>query len=235
MGRYAKVDSKTLSLWEVPHQSKLQWPITSLILYLYMIHIYIDEAGRWPLAWPVYVGLVVGKKWYSVTALQSCRDSKKLSEKQREVLFKQLQQSSICWSYAKSSNRYIDRYGIVAAIRRAIIQWIKKLDINYKNLIENKQIILHIDGNTDFGLSKKFPWLTIHTYIKGDDKVPAISAASIIAKVLRDREMVRLDKKYPDYWFAQHKGYGTQKHRKSIATYWLSRVHRRSFCKSIQQ
>lgn len=194
-----------------------------------MIHIYIDEAGRWPLAWPVYVGLILWNKSAKAKEFKSFKDSKKLSEKQREALFTQLEQSSISRSHGKSSAAYIDKNGIVAAIRQAIIQGVKKLTPNPNW----SDITLHIDGNTDFGLRKKFPWIIICTYIKGDDRIPAISAASIIAKVSRDREMLKLDKKYSLYWFAQHKGYGTQYHRNAIVDYGLSKEHRKSFCKNI--
>lgn len=194
-----------------------------------MIHIYIDEAGRWPLAGPVYVWLVVWNKSPKAKEFKSYKDSKKLLEKQREILFTQLEQSDILRSYGKSSATYIDNHGIIAAIRYAIVQGVKKLipSLNWSD------ITLHIDGNTDFGLPKKFPWITICTYIKGDDRIPAISAASIIAKVSRDREMVKLDKKYPSYGFAQHKGYGTQSHRNAIVHYGLSKEHRTSFCRNI--
>lgn len=194
-----------------------------------MIHIYIDEAGRGPLAGPVYVWLVVWKKGSKDAKFQGFRDSKKLSEKQRETLFAQLEQSDILRSYGKSSAAYIDKNGIVAAIRQAIVQGVKRL-IPKPNW---SGITLHIDGNTDFGLCKKFSWIVICTYIKGDDRIPAISAASIIAKVSRDREMVKLDRKYSLYGFAQHKGYGTQYHRTMIATHGLSSIHRKSFCKNI--
>jgi ribonuclease HII len=193
-----------------------------------MIHIYIDEAGRWPLAGPVYVWLVVCNKNLKSKEFRSYKDSKKLSEKQREALFTQLEQSDISRSYGKSSAQYIDTHGIVWAIRHAIVQWVKKLIPNP----EWSDITLHIDGNTDFGLRKKFPWISVVTYIKGDDRIPVISAASIVAKVLRDRHMIRLDKKHPDYWFAQHKGYGTQLHRENIVAYGLSPIHRHSFCKN---
>lgn len=194
-----------------------------------MIHIYIDEAGRGPLAGPVYVGLILWNKIAKAKEFKSFKDSKKLSEKQREVLFAQLEQSDIVRSYGKSSARYIDTHGIVWAIRHAIAQGVKRLFPKP----DWSDITLHIDGNTDFGLRKKFPWLTVHTYIKWDDRIPAISAASIIAKVSRDREMLQLDKKYSLYGFAKHKGYGTQQHRTMIATHWLSSIHRKSFCKNI--
>jgi ribonuclease HII len=194
-----------------------------------MIHIYIDEAGRWPLAGPVYVGLILWNKSVKAKEFKNFKDSKKLSEKQRETLFAQLKQSDIIRSYGKSSARYIDMHGIVWAIRHAIVQGVKRLFPKP----DWSDITLHIDGNTDFGLRKKFPWLTVCTYIKGDDRIPVISAASIIAKVSRDREMLKLDKKYSLYWFAQHKGYGTQQHRTMIATHGLSFVHRKSFCKNL--
>lgn len=194
------------------------------------MHIYIDEAGRWPLAWPVYVGLIFcQEEQYTQKLFAIYKDSKKLSEKQRNILFDQLQSSTIIWSYGSSTAAYIDAYGIVSAIRNAIIKWIKKLLPDAKN----QNITLHIDGNTDFGLRKKFPKRSIHTYIKWDDKISAISAASIIAKVSRDTEMVRMDKKYPPYWFTSHKWYGTQSHRDAIKQYWLSKIHRKTFCKNI--
>jgi ribonuclease HII len=193
------------------------------------MHIYIDEAGRWPLAGPVYVWLVVWKKSFKDAKFQGFRDSKKLSEKQRETLFTQLEQSDTVWSYGKSSARYIDTHGIIWAIRHAIEQGIEKLILD----LDRSDITLHIDGNIDFGLRKKFPWLTVHTYIKWDDRIPAIGAASIIAKVSRDREMLKLDTKYPLYGFAKHKWYGTQQHRDAIACNGLSQEHRESFCKNI--
>ncbi len=194
-----------------------------------MIHIYIDEAGRGPLAGPVYVGLILWNKSGKAKEFKSYKDSKKLSERQRETLFAQLEQSNILRSYGKSSAAYIDKNGIVSAIRWAIVQGVKRLILKP----DWSTITLHIDGNTDFGLRKKFPWITICTYIKGDDRIPAISAASIIAKVSRDREMLKLDKEHSSYGFAQHKGYGTQQHRIMIATHWLSSIHRKSFCKNI--
>jgi len=194
-----------------------------------MIHIYIDEAGRWPLAGPVYVGLVIATKGWKSLVFKDYKDSKKLSEKQRESLFTQLQQSKIARSYGKSTARYIDTNGIVGGIRQAIISWVKKII----SPLDRSQIVLHIDGNTDFGLRKKFPWLIVHTYIKGDDRIAAISAASIIAKILRDHEMVHLDKKYSVYRFAQHKWYGTAMHRAHIARFGLSKEHRKSFCRNI--
>gem|GEM_PF-5259821 len=118
-----------------------------------MIHIYIDEAGRGPLAGPVYVGLILWNKSPKAKEFKSYKDSKKLSEKQREALFTQLEQSSISRSHGKSSAAYIDRNGIVAAIRHAIVQGVKKLIPSPKW----SDVTLHIDGNTDFGLREKFP------------------------------------------------------------------------------
>lgn len=118
-----------------------------------MIHIYIDEAGRGPLAGPVYVGLILWNKSPKAKEFKSYKDSKKLSEKQREVLFTQLEQSSISRSHGKSSAAYIDKNGIVAAIRHAIIQGVRRLI----SKPDWSAITLHIDGNTDFGLRKKFP------------------------------------------------------------------------------
>jgi len=118
-----------------------------------MIHIYIDEAGRGPLAGPVYVGLILWNKSGKAKEFKSYKDSKKLSERQRETLFAQLEQSNILRSYGKSSAAYIDKNGIVSAIRWAIVQGVKRLILKP----DWSTITLHIDGNTDFGLRKKFP------------------------------------------------------------------------------
>ena len=199
-----------------------------------MMHIYIDEAGRWPLAWPVYIWAIACKKKIEKSKpFQAYKDSKKLSHKQRELLFSQLDSTGILWSYGKSSAAYVDRYGIVVAIRQAIVSSIKKLIPDYKQQMAQGNITLHIDGNTDFGLQKIFPNLHIYTYIKWDDSIAPISAASIVAKVLRDREMVSRDRKYPLYWFTKHKGYGTQYHRDMIKKHGLSDIHRKSFCRNI--
>lgn len=203
-----------------------------IILTKYM-DIYIDEAGRWPLAGPVYVGLVhmIVKWWY--------QDSKVISSQKRDRLYNELQKQT-GWSYGRASAKYIDTYGIVAAIRHAIYQWLRRLlseQWSYtikklSHIAEEKDVHLHIDGNTDFGITKHLH-LPCTTYICGDSRIWQISAASIIAKVCRDQYMIRQSQKYPQYYFDQHKWYGTEKHRDILRRMWFSNLHRKSFCTRI--
>lgn len=199
--------------------------------------IYIDEAGRGPLAGPVYVGLIAEVAKSKKSLLDKFGDSKQISPKKREELFVKLENTHIVWSYGDTSAAYIDRYGIVKALQQAVCKGLWKLSWN-KWLIKiailsswakqhNVQLVL--DGNHDFGLSKLLD-IEVQTIIKWDAKVKQIGAASIVAKVLRDREMVCLDTKYPKYWFAKHMGYGTQAHRDVIKKFGLSTIHRKSFC-----
>ena len=198
--------------------------------------IYIDEAGRWPLAWPVYVGLIKAQSkhifsWY--------KDSKKCTVHVREKLYQKIKKEAHWWEYtAKSSAKYIDRYGISKAIQRAIEKWLQKIFSDavwnkmslrkYIDHIHAKNIHLIIDGNYDFGLRKK-RGVSVQTIVHGDDLVPQISMASILAKVERDREMIQYDKKYPAYGFAIHKGYGTLRHRQTISMYGYCPLHRQTF------
>ncbi len=199
--------------------------------------IYIDEAGRGPLAGPVYVGLILedGKSRKSV--FTKFGDSKQIAPKKREEIFDGLKNSTIVWAYGDSSASYIDRRGIVKALQHAICKglwklswqkWIIKVDV-LRHWLAKNNILLVLDGNHDFGLSKLLH-VEVQTIIKWDSKVKQIGAASIVAKVLRDREMVRLHKKYPRYGFGKHMGYGTQLHRDAIQKYGPSKIHRKSFC-----
>lgn len=213
-----------------------------------VMKIYIDEAGRGPLAWPVYVGLVVDQ-WSKVSTLYSKKqsllwdifgDSKKITPKRREELFFQLENSAIVWSYGSSSAAYIDRYGIVKSLQQAICKalwklsgqkWILKVAI-LSQWMHTNNVFLVLDGNHDFGLSTLLG-VQVQTIIQWDATIKQIWAASIIAKVLRDREMIRLDTKYPKYGFAKHMGYGTLAHRQAIVQFGLSAIHRKSFCQSL--
>lgn len=206
--------------------------------------IYVDEAGRWPLAGPVYVGLVTlcGKHTY-----KGYKDSKKCTPKLREILYQKIKKEAYGWGYtAKSSAKYIDRYGISKAIQRAIETGLhtilskyntwKKLSLRqYIEKIGTKNIHIVIDGNYDFGLQKK-RWIPVQTIIHGDDLVPQISMASILAKVERDAEMVKYHQKYPQYGFATHKWYGTIQHRQAMKKYGYCPIHRQTFVvKSLQK
>lgn len=187
----------------------------------------IDEAGRGPLAGPVSVGVVACKisnsKFQIFKRLKGIKDSKKLNEKQREEWFKKLKELEkagiIKTAVSFSSAKIIDEKGIVFAIRRALAMSLKKLKIK-----PNECEVL-LDGS----LYAPSEYKKQKTIIRGDDKIPVISAASIIAKVSRDRLMKRLAKKFPDYGFEKHKGYGTKAHYNTIKKYGISDIHRKSF------
>ena len=184
----------------------------------------IDEAGRGPLAGPVAVGAVMVPIDFDWSLVEGVRDSKKLLEKKREEFFAravELEQSqTLRFSVSTSSAAYIDRYGIVPAIKRALAEALSRFEA------DPKECRVLLDG------SLKAPAEYIHqeTIIRGDDTEPAISLASIMAKVTRDRMMKRLSPKYPAYDFHVHKGYGTSLHRQAIARCGLSDIHRASFC-----
>ncbi len=184
----------------------------------------IDEAGRGPLAGPVSVGIVVflaniGARFKGV------KDSKKLSQKEREGWFSFLEEEkkwgNLDFSFSFSSNKEIDKFGISKAISRAILRSIKKLKLNPKTAK------VYLDGSLKAPNEFKFQ----KTIIKGDEKVKIISLASIVAKVSRDRWMKKVSKKYKNYCFDIHKGYGTALHIKKIKKFGLSDIHRKSFIK----
>jgi len=167
----------------------------------------IDEAGRGPLAGPLcFAGCILTKE------IKGLNDSKKLTEAKREALFEELLQGSIyhiVWHSAKE----IDELGLSACIKRSLIE--------IKSTIYAKRYLF--DGNSRFGVD------SLETMVKADTQVQEVMAASILAKVSRDRLMVELDAKYPNYGFASHKGYGTAAHIEAIRKYGLSEVHRESF------
>ena len=173
-----------------------------------------DEAGRGCLAGPVFAAAVILPKKYKNKEL---RDSKKLTEEQRNRLAKTIKDEALFWSVAKCSPREIDKYNILWASVRAMHKALKKLK-------EQPELIL-VDGN------KFLPYKqTQHIcVIKGDDKYLSIAAASVLAKVTRDNYMVKLDKKYPSYQWQSNKGYPTKAHREGIAQNGLSPEHRKSF------
>jgi ribonuclease HII len=205
--------------------------------YILEMKIYIDEAGRWPLAWPVQVGLVYCRE---KSDMSSYRDSKQLNPTQRQYLYDNLLSNDcVVISTGVASASEIDRYGIIWALHKAVLrglQWLfyyidgKKYTIPIMvGILRERGAHICLDGNHDFALSKKLG-IHIETIIKGDSLVSEISAASIIAKVSRDSYMTRLHKKFPQYGFDRHKGYGTSAHCRAIKTYGLSILHRKSFC-----
>lgn len=185
----------------------------------------VDEAGRGPLAGPVSVGTFVVRQDFDFSIFKKLRDSKKLGPKKREEFFalikKLAKEGKMLFAVSLVSEKIIDTKGISFAIKKGIEQNFKKLKIP-------KISKIYLDG----GLKAPVDFKNQETIIKGDEKIPVISLASICAKVTRDFFMTRIAKKYPEYGFEIHKGYGTKKHCESIKKYGPSDVHRRSFCKN---
>ena len=178
----------------------------------------IDEAGRGPLAGPVVVGYVIMPK---ESFIDGVNDSKKISEKKREKLYEQITEEAIAWSVGIVEPKEIDEINILNATKKALTESISSLKIKPDRILVDA--LTHI--NT-FGI----PYTSI---IKGDATSYSIAAASIIAKVTRDRIMRELDEKYPEYGFAKHKGYGTAAHYEAIRKYGICPLHRKSFLTSI--
>jgi ribonuclease HII len=182
----------------------------------------VDEAGRGPLAGPVTVGIVAAEVGYDFAVFEGLNDSKKLSEKRREVLFTLLQTEMkagrVRAVVQMVSAQMIDAGGIAPAIRNAVRQGVRKLLPNHE---EGK---VWLDG------SLKAPEeYEQETVIGGDGLVPAIMLASVAAKVTRDRLMKKLALEYPLYGFEIHKGYGTKAHLDAIRTHGMCDIHRRTF------
>ncbi len=173
----------------------------------------IDEAGRGPLAGPVYAAAVILNPDKPITGLA---DSKLLSAKERELLFVQIQEHSLAWAFGRADVEEIDRVNILQATYLAMQRAVAGLKVI-------PQLAL-IDGNSSPRLHCQ-----VKTIVNGDKTEPAISAASIVAKVLRDQEMRELDIQFPHYGFAQHKGYGTPQHMAALKAYGPVSIHRRSF------
>lgn len=173
----------------------------------------VDEAGRGPLAGPVIAAAVILDPARPIAGL---KDSKKLTEKKRLVLFDEIREKALAWSAARATVREIDEINILQASLLAMRRAVDGLHI--------KPFLALVDGNQPPTLACE-----VKTIIKGDMTEPAISAASIVAKVLRDRIMAFLHRKYPYYGFDGHKGYPTKSHVEAIKTHGVSRVHRRTF------
>lgn len=173
----------------------------------------IDEAGRGPLAGPVYAAAVILPNGYTVDGVN---DSKKLTEKKREELFDVITMEAVSWSVGIADEKEIDEINILQATFLAMRRAVDGLSV--------KPDIALIDGNKAPGLD-----IAERTIVKGDSKSANIAAASIIAKVSRDRYMLELAEKYPQYQFEKHKGYGTKLHYEMLDRYGISDVHRKSF------
>lgn len=175
----------------------------------------VDEAGRGPLAGPVVAGAVILPEGFLPEGLN---DSKKVSESRRESLYSEITENALAWSVGISDPKRIDEINILEATREAMLQAVTQLKVkpNYVLLdaVEIKALEIPHKG-----------------IIKGDEKCLSIAAASIIAKVTRDRLMVELGIKFPQYGFAIHKGYGTSMHYEALRNCGLTEHHRKSFLK----
>ena len=176
----------------------------------------VDEAGRGPLAGPVCAAAVIQPPDLE---LEGLNDSKKLSEKRREALYPLICEQALAYGIAFASEQEIDELNILQAtflaMRRAVEQLGQKPDLAL------------VDGNRE----PDFGDIPVRTIIKGDSRSANIAAASILAKVTRDRFMLEQDAVYPQYGFAVHKGYGTQKHYAALREFGPCPIHRRSFLK----
>lgn len=185
----------------------------------------IDEAGRGSLAGPVAVGVVKIGKAFDQTFWQGIKDSKKLSLRAREAWLRKTLEAKrvgkIDFHVSLISEKVIDKKGIVYAVKLGIKRSLDKLKLK-PDLTE-----IFLDGS----LKASREFVNQQTIIKGDEKVPIISLASILAKVARDEKMVRLSRKFPKFDFHLHKGYGTLRHRQALQKYGSTVVHRQSFLK----
>jgi len=177
----------------------------------------IDEAGRGPLAGPVVIASVIMPK---DSFIEGVNDSKKVSEKKREKLYEQIIEEAVSYSVAIIDEKKIDEVNILNATKLGLTECIENLKTKPSIILVDA--LEHID-------TKGIPYMSI---VKGDAKSYSIAAASIIAKVTRDRIMRQWDEIYPVYGFEKHKGYGTANHISAIREYGLCPIHRRSFTKN---
>ncbi len=176
----------------------------------------IDEAGRGPLAGPVHAAAVILPLGLEIEGLN---DSKKLSEKKREQLFDVIREKAIDYSIGVATEQEIDEINILNATFLAMHRAVEGLKV--------KPDYALIDGNQ----YPKIPFVTEETVVKGDAKAMSIAAASILAKVSRDRFMLEKTEEYPQYQFEKHKGYGTKLHYEMLKEYGPSPIHRMTFLK----
>ncbi|MCW8899194.1 MAG: ribonuclease HII [Gammaproteobacteria bacterium] len=174
----------------------------------------VDEVGRGPLAGPVVAAAVILDPDNPIEGLM---DSKKITEKRREVLAKEIKEKALSWAIARVDVDEIDRINILQASLQA-------MTIAINDLNQQPDYVM-IDGNrVPVGITIK-----AEAVVKGDDRVACISAASIIAKVARDNEMVEMDEVYPGYGLAKHKGYPTKVHIEALQKLGVTKIHRRTF------
>lgn len=190
----------------LPDQSTLPWHAPGLMAG-------VDEAGRGPLAGPVVAAAVILD---DLRPIEGLADSKKLTANRREKLFDEIRAKALCFCIAQASVEEIDRLNILQATMLAMQRAVNGLRL--------KPALVQVDGN-------RIPLLDVHAeaIVKGDALVQAISAASILAKVHRDRWCEEFDHSYPQYGFAAHKGYGTAAHLQALQRFGATPEHRRSF------
>ena len=214
----------------------------------------VDEAGRGALAGPVSVGSVTWSilVWPEIKKLLRDypvgKDSKKLTPKQRDFWFSKIEELKeeglIDFTVSFSSNKIIDSKGINFAIEEGIKRCLDSCEVAFWAHLSDRQAHLKNDFSQispfektlvllDGGLRAPAEWKNQQTIIKGDEKELIISLASIVAKVLRDREMVRLSEKYPDHYLHQHKGYGTSLHYEKIDKFGVLIIHRMTYLKRV--
>ncbi len=197
----------------MPEQATLAWPMPQGLVAG------VDEAGRGPLAGPVVAAAVILDERQPIAGLA---DSKKLTALRRERLFDEIRAKALCCSVAEASVEEIDRLNILQATLLAMRRAVQGLRL--------KPALVLVDGN-------RLPVLDVpaQAIVKGDAAVPAISAASILAKVHRDRWCAEVHAQYPQYGFDAHKGYGTAAHLQALRAHGASPLHRRSFAPVAQQ
>ena len=178
----------------------------------------VDEAGRGPLVGSVVAAAVILPPDFR---LEGLNDSKKLSEKKREALFDVICQNALAYGIGSASHEEIDEKNILQATFLAMRRAVEKLEL--------KADIVLVDGNRDPILN-----LPTRTVVKGDATSASIAAASILAKVSRDHMLIEMDKEFPQYHFAKHKGYGTKDHYEQILKYGICPYHRRTFLKKLK-
>ncbi|MFX1682736.1 ribonuclease HII [Mitsuaria sp. CC2] len=198
--------SRKSSALELPTQLGLEWVREGLLCG-------VDEAGRGPLAGPVVAAAVILDDQHPIKGLN---DSKVLSEKKREQLFDEIRAKALCFCIAEATVEEIDRVNILQATMLAMRRAVEGLRL--------KPAHVQVDGN-------RLPVLRIpaEAIVKGDALVPAISAASILAKVHRDRFCLQMHEQHPQYGFDNHKGYGTREHLDALRVHGATVWHRQSF------
>jgi ribonuclease HII len=186
----------------------------------------VDEAGRGPLAGPVSVGVVQVPMDFDWRLIPGVGDSKQIKPEKREALFRQAQDLAhhrqLAYAVAMVGPSIIDREGIVCAIETALVRCLHRLKL------DSTECHICLDGSLAAP-----PRYSQETIVKGDAIEPAIGLASIMAKVTRDRYMTRIARRWTQYGFEQHMGYGTKAHRAAIAQYGKSPIHRVTFCRNI--